>query len=243
MDFNPNTLKTLVKFNVNNDIKLTKNSRIVLYDADLFGVKALRVDILPGTETAQSGDTLQSVHEAGLLAALGAKASPITEKLTRILTTLDSATGDKRLEQSMVNLNKSLASLSQVADRTNQIMADNGPKLNAIFSDVQSITHTLSVNKDKFNNIIANLDKLSDSIAATNFKQTIDKASLALDQFSGMIEKVNRGEGTLGQLATNPELYNNLKNSAGSLDSLLKDLQAHPKRYVHLSVFGGKKDK
>jgi phospholipid/cholesterol/gamma-HCH transport system substrate-binding protein len=38
------------------------------------------------------------------------------------------------------------------------------------------------------------------------------------------------------------KLYNNLNASANSLNILLEDFRMHPKRYVHVSVFG-KKDK
>jgi phospholipid/cholesterol/gamma-HCH transport system substrate-binding protein len=37
-------------------------------------------------------------------------------------------------------------------------------------------------------------------------------------------------------------MYNNLNNASKSLDNLLIDFKAHPKRYVSFSVFGGKKD-
>ena len=53
---------------------------------------------------------------------------------------------------------------------------------------------------------------------------------------------INNGQGTAGQLMVNDSLYNNLNSALASLDSLLIDLREHPKRYVHLSVFG-KKDK
>ena len=37
-------------------------------------------------------------------------------------------------------------------------------------------------------------------------------------------------------------LYDTLNHTVQSADSLVTDLKAHPKRYVHFSVFG-KKDK
>ena len=59
---------------------------------------------------------------------------------------------------------------------------------------------------------------------------------------SELFDKINQGEGTAGQLVVNDSVYNNLNSALASLDSLLIDLREHPKRYVHLSVFG-KKDK
>jgi phospholipid/cholesterol/gamma-HCH transport system substrate-binding protein len=51
------------------------------------------------------------------------------------------------------------------------------------------------------------------------------------------LEKMNSGEGTLGQIATNAEMYEKLLSTIESLDSLLVDIKANPKRYVKLSLF------
>ena len=44
--------------------------------------------------------------------------------------------------------------------------------------------------------------------------------------------------GTIGMLLNDQTLYNNLTRTTGNAASLLEDLQAHPKRYVHFSLFG-----
>jgi phospholipid/cholesterol/gamma-HCH transport system substrate-binding protein len=55
-----------------------------------------------------------------------------------------------------------------------------------------------------------------------------------------VIDKVNSGEGTLGQLTQNDSLYRNLENASKNMDLLLEDMRLRPKRYVHFSVFGKK---
>ena len=67
--------------------------------------------------------------------------------------------------------------------------------------------------------------------------------TLDLDkEIVSVIADVRDQKGTLGQLLYNKSLYNHLDATVLSADSLLTDLKAHPKRYVHFSVFG-KKDK
>jgi phospholipid/cholesterol/gamma-HCH transport system substrate-binding protein len=56
------------------------------------------------------------------------------------------------------------------------------------------------------------------------------------------MQKVNKGEGTLGQLANNDSLYNNLNSTAKDLDLLLNDFRKNPGRYIKFSVISfGKK--
>ena len=52
-------------------------------------------------------------------------------------------------------------------------------------------------------------------------------------------EKLNSKDNTID---CDPALYNNLNANTENAASLLEDLKAHPKRYVHFSLFG-KKDK
>jgi phospholipid/cholesterol/gamma-HCH transport system substrate-binding protein len=87
------------------------------------------------------------------------------------------------------------------------------------------------------------LNQISDSVAKVNFIQTIDNANRAIAQFASITEKINNGQGTLGQLVNDDQLYHNINQTALDLEKLMVDLRLNPKRYVHLSFFGGKNKK
>ena len=53
-----------------------------------------------------------------------------------------------------------------------------------------------------------------------------------------LMGKINRGEGSLGMMANDKQLYNNLSSSLTSLDKLLDDLKKHPSRYINIRLFG-----
>ena len=98
----------------------------------------------------------------------------------------------------------------------------------------------LADNSEKFESTIDNLKTISDTIAAADLYTTVMNLKTTLERTSSLMSKMNEGEGTAGQLITNDTLYNNLTSSIESLDLLLKDLKANPKRYVHFSIFGKK---
>jgi phospholipid/cholesterol/gamma-HCH transport system substrate-binding protein len=89
---------------------------------------------------------------------------------------------------------------------------------------------------------MSNFKNISDSVAKVNLAQTLNNANMAVKQTAEIMEKINTGKGSLGMLINNDSLYKHLDMASRDLDRLLIDLKEHPKRYVHLSVFG-KSDK
>ena len=77
----------------------------------------------------------------------------------------------------------------------------------------------------------------NDKGMAKNTEETIERLNITASKAEQLITKLNNDKGSLGQLSSNPLLYNNLSRTLSSLDSVLVDLKAHPGRYVKLSLF------
>ena len=122
-------------------------------------------------------------------------------------------------------------------------MAVEKPKISGILNNLNGITSNLNKSEQKINNALTNFSNLSDSLAKSNLKSAITNADKTLKELNELMAKINAGQGTLGKMAKNDSLYNNLNKSAEDLDKLLKDLKENPKRYVHFSIFGRKEKK
>lgn len=73
----------------------------------------------------------------------------------------------------------------------------------------------------------ARIDTLSANLAAlTNH---LGSATVAIDT---MLRRMNRGQGTIGKLASDSTLYTDLHNLSVSLTAFLTDLKEHPDKYV-----------
>lgn len=83
--------------------------------------------------------------------------------------------------------------------------------------------------------IILNLSNFTDQIQRENLAGALDSTLMNLN---AILARVNAGEGTVGQLVSDPRLYESLNEATANLASLLANLQAHPARYVHFSLFG-----
>ena len=51
-----------------------------------------------------------------------------------------------------------------------------------------------------------------------------------------LIEKINSGEGTLGQLVVNPQLYESLNGATYEMHQLMKDFRANPKKFLQIKL-------
>ena len=70
----------------------------------------------------------------------------------------------------------------------------------------------------------------------------MQKVDSTLANVKALTDRLGQKDNTIGLLLNDPTLYNNLSATSANAASLLEDLKAHPKRYVHFSLFG-KKDK
>ena len=86
------------------------------------------------------------------------------------------------------------------------------------------------------------MTSLNDKVNALDVQTTVAKLNMALDEVNKLTATLNSNRGSMGLLMNDPALYNNLNSTLRSVDSLVVNLKAHPKRYVHFSIFG-RKDK
>ena len=93
-------------------------------------------------------------------------------------------------------------------------MSTQRNRLSSIIANFESISHNIRSNNDKITNIISNFSILSDTLAKANINQTIHTANKVLGDVSGIMQKINKGEGTIGMLINNDTLYKKLESSA-----------------------------
>ncbi|MEI6347766.1 MAG: MlaD family protein [Bacteroidota bacterium] len=253
IDFtNDNSGKILVEFMINESITIPKNTIAEIFSPDLLGSKAVELRLGNGV-AAKNKDTLIGKLQLGMSDQIATQIAPIKEKTERILSSMDTILlsvkgvfnlqNQQNLTASFNHIQLTLASLSSAMSSVDFIVTENKSKISNFIASLDDISKNIKNNNRKITNIIENFSSISDTLAKANFAKTIKSGEKAISDLQLMLDKVNKGEGTLGQLANNDTLYRNLQNTSESLNLLFKDMKNHPKKYVHFSIFGKKEKK
>jgi phospholipid/cholesterol/gamma-HCH transport system substrate-binding protein len=241
----------MVKFLLTEDVQIPKRSVARVVSADLLGNKAVEIVFSREKEFVKSGDTLVAETERGLKESFNKQIAPLQARADHLLGNIDSLitlsnlllnsrTRDN-IDQSFESMRKAITSFERTAYKLDDMMTTEKPKFSAIMTNLNGITGNLNKSEAKIKNILDNFSNLSDSLSKSQLRSAITNADNTLRELNTLMAGINAGTGTLGKLARNDSLYNNLNKSAENLDKLLQDLREHPKRYVRFSVFGGKK--
>ncbi|HLT49271.1 MAG TPA: MlaD family protein [Aequorivita sp.] len=227
----------VVKFTVEKDFDFSKNSVVRIYSSGLLGGKNLGIypeyDI---NNIAKSGDTLSGDVEDGMLTAVTKALGPLEKKVNNTLATVDTlllsvnAIVDeetrKNLKEAIENLNKTLNSFSGVSENLNYILSNNTGKLDNTFTNLDKTA--------------SNLSQLTDSLAQLETGKLVTDLQNVVDKMDKIVAGVDNGDGSIGKLLKDDQLYENLEGASRQLEQLLQDVKLNPKRYVHISVFGKK---
>ena len=239
--------KIVVELTIETELPIPKNSVALIYSSDLMGSKA--IDLRLGSDTALvvNGDTLLNRVEASLKEAVNQQIQPLKAKAEELIMSIDSVvTIIKQIfnEQARENLTSSLASvqatfenLESASNNLDQMIAAEKERFGQIMSNLESLTTTIHENEENIDNIIANFSVISDSIAKAEIPQTFANINRAVSDVASIVEKIENGEGSIGLLVNDDELYRNLEKSAEQLSLLLEDFRVNPKRYVRFSLF------
>ena len=220
-----------VKVDIIKDLRIPQGSKAEIVK-DLMG--NLQVNLLLANnprERVEPGGIIPGAVNGGMMDK-AANLVPVVEKmlpkLDSILTSVNALLADPALAASLHNVETITSNLTVSTRELNTLMAGLNKQVPGMVR--------------KANGVLDNTNRLTANLASLDVQGTLNKVNQTLESAHQFTEKLNSNQGSLGLLMNDTKLYDNLTSTMGHADSLVIDLKAHPKRYVHFSVFG-RKDK
>ncbi len=217
--------EVLVTFSMGADVKLKQDAKFVIANVGLMGERLVDVktgysDTLLDLTQIQKGSFDPGIPE--VMAMTGELVSEVQE----LVLSLKEAVGTEKGKSS---LQKSIKNMEEVSQRLAKFFDKNTGKMDQAVEEFVYSTNQLKGfiqnNKDKLESTIDKWNRLT---------TTLEDVSASMKKLS---DKINNGEGSLGQLVNDTTLYADLKRTIKNADDLITDIKKNPKKYLKLEIF------
>ena len=231
----------VVKVMIDDTYEFSKKSTLEIFEPGLMSGKEMRINLAYGQPMAKDGDTLAGAFQLSMMNNISSQVGPVKDQLQVVLKRVDSlminaksitdAENQAAIRSLLLNLNRTVTSLEGTSRSANSLMANNDPRVQKMLDNANLATISAKTAIDKYG-------KVAEEVDVKKLNNTIDKLSLTADKLNSVISGIQNGEGSLGKITKDEELYRNLNESSQNLNKLILDLKENPKRYLNFSVFG-----
>ena len=224
--------KITVMMAMNKEMKVPEGSTINMVSG-LMGGASLVLNLGKGP-AMETGSYIPTTDIPGLMDHVTDNVVPMVTdmlpKVDSIVSNINRLTADPALVAALSRLDGISRQLQISAQQLTQLMNSLNRSVPGVMNNVNGITNNLT-------GAAGNLTDLSASLKQMPLDETMNKLNTTLTNLQTLSEQLNDKNSSLGKIMNDRELYDNANHAIASLDSLLMDIKANPKRYINVKVF------
>ena len=241
--------KAIMTLKLNNDVVIPEDSKFIIYALDMLG--KMGVGLVRGKSggEAKDTDTLACIVKGNsidqgvdLIAQLKPRLDSTLGSFQALASNLNTQLGSGEnsllkkavgdLSVTLQSVNKLAANADKMITTLNGTLSDNKANIDAIMANVSRLT----AESGKLDSILTNFQTFSGKIATLDLAPTIESAKGTLEQLKKTLSLINDGDGSISKLLKEDGAYNDITKTIQSLNAVLTDLKANPKKYISLSL-------
>ncbi len=232
------------------NVQVTENTIFRIISSDLLGSKAVEIVLKNGQTELLGGDTVKGEVQESITQVVGQEIEPLKAKVVTLLNSVDSlvsavnmvlnpdAVGD--INSSLYSVSETLENLKEVSIGINEIITEEKVAISNTLDNLEVFTGTLAKSSDNIENLSGNLVQITDSLAKADLLGVMESLDRTTGNLENIVAGIDEGKGSLGKLLKSDTLHNQMVATTEQLESLFEDIERNPKKYVSISVFGGK---
>lgn len=245
----PNYLhKAIFTLKINKDVTVPEGSTFVVYGVDNLGKMAIGMvrgdgkdaDINDTLPCLVKGDPIGQISD--LVKSLGPRIDSTLESFQMLASNLNTqlGSGDNSLLKKAVNdLSTTMLSINKLAGNADKmivnvdgLLTDNKKNIDGLIKNLNNLTSE----SGKLDSILSNFQTFSGKLNAMDLESVLTSAKTTLDELKKSLKLVNEGDGTISKLLKEDGAYQDITKTIQSLNAVLVDLKANPKKYISLSL-------
>jgi len=218
--------KAEVTLRINHVHKLFKNSYATITQDNLLGNKILEVDSgesssgllppgsvlhMPGRSSASLSDILEEVKDI---------TNAVQEVAFAFNRVFASSTGEERMKKALDDLGRASDNVANLTVKLNKIVDNNQDKINRLGENLDQGVADFAATMPNVKTMVAQVkDDLP--VVTNDLKETTHNAALAAKSAQIIGKRLEQGEGTLGKLISEDDIYQGVKESVDGLKELV----------------------
>jgi len=246
---NKNVDTIIVAIKLTKDVNIPNNSLASITENPL-GSSSMEISMGNSRAYLKNHDTIPTIDNPGMLGQVTTKLMPVVDQFKVTIATLDSVLRNvnsifdpytkNNMQDVVANVNRMTASLVVSAASLQSMMNQQSGTLSKSMANLNSFTGNLAGNNDKLTATMTNLETSTRNLSNADINGTVGQLRVTVERLNTAVAKMDSKEGSIGRLLNDNQLYDNIANTTKSLNILMDDIRVNPKRYVSISIFGGK---
>lgn len=231
-----------VEIKLEDNIKLTDSSRIIIQNIGLMGERMVGIQLSEKGNVYKpynKDNPIKGYFDSGIAEAMGMMGN-VLQRVMNMIDTLNEiinyTVGDTVFKEQFKNIFARIDTISYLAQR---ILKDNKTGINNSIKNVELATNQLNrlieQNKTNINTITENTAQITED----GLHLTAQTDSLLIT-VNNMIDYINNGQGTIGKLVKDEITSENINRSLTELDSLLRDIETNGLK-LRAKIWGNRK--
>lgn len=225
---------TFVTLNIEEGHNIPVGSIAVLRSSGVLGGKYIEIQKSDATDMVGDQGTIEGVFEQGMMDSFAEEGERLSNDISASIKGVEQLISglNKTLDQkNQNNITDIIQNLESSTGSLNQLIQEKQGDLSSMITEAKSTLENLddlsSQNKEKLTSLITNLE--ATSVELETLSSGLNQTTVTLNE---VLDKINSGEGSLGKMVNDPSLYNNFDSLSVNLNTLIKNINKDPGRYL-----------
>ncbi len=228
-----------IRMRIDTDVPIPRGSIARLTSLGIVEGKSIVIELGTSDQFVEFGEEIEGIYAETMMEVLGQRGEELGDDVSNAIYELNMflrQLNETLNDDARMTLNETLNNVSSTTGKVAEILEGKQQEIDtAIESGSRMLSQLDTLITDSRPQVEALMETIEKNIAELEGVRI--ELESAASNFNEILEKINRGEGTIGLLVNDPSMYENLDSLTIELNNLIKGINENPGRYLrHMSI-------